>query len=289
MEIVALFVVGIVVLLILTGVKVVPQAQNYLVERLGRYHRTLEAGLHITIPFYETIRKKVDIIERQLPTKEISAITLDNAAIGIELAILYRIADAARSVYRIQDVSQAIQTSVTGVVRSTIGMTNMDDVQSNRRAISESIEKELQTVTAEWGIVLSRVEVLDVSVDAKTREAMQMQLNSERSRRAVVRQAEGDKESRQLIADADLYTAKQQAEARKVRADADAYAISTVSKAIAESGHDAVEFEIKKLQANAIGRLGDSDASKFILLPSGLVDSFGAMGATLAAQALTKI
>jgi regulator of protease activity HflC (stomatin/prohibitin superfamily) len=121
---------------------------------------------------------------------------------------------AENSVYRINDIDQAIKTTVTGVVRSVIGKTDLDGVQSNRRLITQAIEEELRAVTEEWGIVLSRVEIVDVEVDDETRSAMQLQLNAERNRRAVVRQAEGEREAAQLKADADLYTAQKQAEAQ---------------------------------------------------------------------------
>ncbi|MDP4908573.1 MAG: SPFH/Band 7/PHB domain protein [Burkholderiaceae bacterium] len=277
MEIVGLSILAAIVIFLMMGIKIVPQSQNYLVERLGRYNRTLEAGLHIVIPIFEMVRHKVDILERQLPTKEISTITLDNVTIGVELAILYRITEASKSIYRIQNVDQAIQTTVTGVVRSVIGKTDLDGVQSNRRELSEAIEQELRAVTQEWGIVLSRVEIIDVQVDEETKSAMQLQLNAERTRRAIVRQAEGEKESKQLQADAELYSAQKLAEARKTLAEADAYAVSVVAKAISEGGESAINFEVKKIQAEAIKVLGSQNNTKLVLLPSDLLESLSSV------------
>jgi regulator of protease activity HflC (stomatin/prohibitin superfamily) len=276
-EIVGLSILAAIVIFLMMGIKIVPQSQNYLVERLGRYNRTLEAGLHIVIPIFEMVRHKVDILERQLPTKEISTITLDNVTIGVELAILYRITEASKSIYRIQNVDQAIQTTVTGVVRSVIGKTDLDGVQSNRRELSEAIEQELRAVTQEWGIVLSRVEIIDVQVDEETKSAMQLQLNAERTRRAIVRQAEGEKESKQLQADAELYSAQKLAEARKTLAEADAYAVSVVAKAISEGGESAINFEVKKIQAEAIKVLGSQNNTKLVLLPSDLLESLSSV------------
>ena len=259
MELVSIALLILVLVFFGLGIKIVPQSQNFVIERLGRYNRTLEAGLHIIIPVIEAVRHRVDILERQLPTSKISTITLDNVTIGIDLAILFRVVHAEKSVYRINNIDQAILTTVTGVVRSVIGKTYLDGVQSNRRSITEAIEEELRAVTEEWGIVLSRVEVIDVEVDDETRKAMQLQLNAERNRRAVVRQAEGEKEAAQLQADADLYTAQRQAEAKRVLADADAYAVNAVAKAIANGGESAINFEIKKIQAKAIESLGVSE------------------------------
>ena len=277
MEIVSIALLVLVAVFFGLGIKIVPQSENFVVERLGRYNRTLEAGLHIIIPVIEYVRHKVDILERQLPTSKISTITLDNVTIGIDLAILFRVVQAEKSVYRIKDINEAIRTTVTGVVRSVIGKTDLDGVQSNRRSISEAIEEELRAVTEEWGIVLSRVEIIDVEVDDDTRRAMQLQLNAERTRRATVRQAEGEKEAAQLKADADLYTAQREAEARKTLADADAYAVSVVSKAISTGGESAVNFEVKKIHAKAIETLGNSQSSKIVLIPAEVIDSLSSV------------
>jgi regulator of protease activity HflC (stomatin/prohibitin superfamily) len=277
MELVSIALLILVLVFFGLGIKIVPQSQNFVIERLGRYNRTLEAGLHIIIPVIEAVRHRVDILERQLPTSKISTITLDNVTIGIDLAILFRVVHAEKSVYRINNIDQAILTTVTGVVRSVIGKTDLDGVQSNRRSITEAIEEELRAVTEEWGIVLSRVEVIDVEVDDETRKAMQLQLNAERNRRAVVRQAEGEKEAAQLQADADLYTAQKQAEAKRVLADADAYAVNAVAKAITNGGESAINFEIKKIQAKAIESLGTNESSKIVILPAELMESLSSV------------
>lgn len=281
MEIVAGAILVVAIIFLALGVKIVPQSQNFLVERLGRYHRTLEAGFQFIIPVFERVGHKVDILERQLPTRQISTITLDNVTIGISLAILYRITEAAKTVYRIKDVDQGILTTVNGVVRSVIGKTDLDGVQSNRRELSDSIESELRSVTQEWGIILSRVEIIDVEVDAETRGAMQLQLNAERTRRAVVRQAEGEKEAAQLKADAELYAAQRQAEARKTLADADAYAVRAVASAISEGGEGAINFEVKKIQADAIRALGASSNSKLILVPAEILETLSSAASRL--------
>lgn len=284
MELVSIALLILVLVFFGLGIKIVPQSQNFVIERLGRYNRTLEAGLHIIIPVIEAVRHRVDILERQLPTSKISTITLDNVTIGIDLAILFRVVHAEKSVYRINNIDQAILTTVTGVVRSVIGKTYLDGVQSNRRSITEAIEEELRAVTEEWGIVLSRVEVIDVEVDDETRKAMQLQLNAERNRRAVVRQAEGEKEAAQLQADADLYTAQRQAEAKRVLADADAYAVNAVAKAIANGGESAINFEIKKIQAKAIESLGVSESSKIVILPAELMESLSSVASRLVSK-----
>lgn len=255
------------------SIKIVPQSENWLVERLGKYNRNLEAGLHLTIPFFESVRYKVQIQERQLPPKPINAITQDNVTIEISLAVLYRITDASKTMYRIADVDAAILTIVNGTVRSVLGKTDLDGVQSNRRHLANEIETELQEVSEEWGVKLTRVEITEVDVDDETKSAMQQQLNAERKRRGSVTEAEGRKQATQLDADAKLYAAEKEAMAKKILADAEAYAVSSVSKAIADGGASAVEFEIKKIQALAIQELSKGTNSKIVLVPSDVLSS----------------
>jgi regulator of protease activity HflC (stomatin/prohibitin superfamily) len=182
--------------------------------------------------------------------------------------------DASKTMYRIEDLNLAIKTIVNGAVRSVIGKTDLDGVQSNRRQLALEIETELQNVADEWGIRLTRVEITEVDVDDETKNAMQIQLNAERKRRGVVTEAEGVKQSTQLQADARLYSAQKDAEAKKILADAEAYAVSVVSKAITEGGTSAVEFEIKKIQAAAVQEIAKGTNSKVIMLPSDVLSSF---------------
>lgn len=270
--IVVVILMALIVVQLVRSVRIVPQSQNHIVERLGKYNRTLDAGLHIIAPVMESVRHKVDILERQMPEILIQAITLDNVTIDLTLAIMYRIEDAAKSVYKVQNVEQAIRTAVIGMVRSVIGKTDLDGVQSNRRQLSDEIESELTVICAEWGIVLSRVEIVDVEVDSATKSAMQLQLNAERSRRASVREAEGKKEAAYLAADAELYQAQRAAEARRLLADSEAYAVSAVAKAIAEGGQPAVEFEMRKLHSDAMKSLAGSSNGKLVLIPSDFLD-----------------
>lgn len=274
METVLVALLAMVVAAIVLGVKIVPQSQNWVVERFGRYLRTLEAGLHVVVPFVDQVRHRVDVLERQLPEMTNSTITSDNVTIEIKLAVLIRVRDAARSVYRIANLDTGIATTVTGTVRSVIGRMDLDSVQSNRRQIIDAIETELRQASEEWGVLISRVEVVDVVVDEETRRAMQMQLNAERERRAMVRKAEGEREATQLAADAQLYAANRQAEAKRVLAEAEAYAMNTIAAAIAGGGALAAGFEIQKQQVQAIGELAKGPSAKLVLVPTDLLGAF---------------
>ncbi len=268
-----LFIAVLILITLRYSIKIVPQSEKWVVERIGKYHRTLEAGLQLIIPFFESIRFKVAVQETQLTPDPINSITKDNVSISIKLAILYRITDPSRSKYRIENLELGIKTIINGTVRNVIGKTDLDEVQSNRGQLAIEIETELQHVADEWGIKLTRVEITEVDVDDKTKEAMQIQLNAERMRRGTVTQAEGDKQAVQLNADAELYKSQKHAEAKKILADAEAYAVTVVSKAISEGGSSAVEFEIRKIQAEAVKELAHGTNTKLVILPTDVLSA----------------
>ncbi len=276
-----LAVIGLMVIIALSGIKVVPQSQEYVVEQFGKYIKTLPAGLNFILPVIHQVASKVSILERQLEPQQISVITKDNVEIHLTAAVFFRIIDAAKSVYRIADIDQAVQTTVTSIVRSTGGQMEFDEVQSKRDFISEKIKESLSEACAIWGIEITRTEVLDVSVDAATRNAMQQQLNAERERRAAVTKAEGDRQAQQLKADAELYTAQKNAEARRVLADAEAYATTQVGIAIQSNGQPAVDFEIMKQQISSIAEIAKSPNSKLLVIPTDITKSLGSLAVLL--------
>ena len=277
-----LFILLLVIVALWLSINIVPQSQNWVIESLGKYSRTLNAGFQLIIPFLEKVAFKVSAQETQLPPDPINAITHDNVPITVELAILYRIIDPSKTMYRIENLQLGIKTIINGTVRSVIGKTDLDGVQSNSRHLADEIENELQLVADEWGIKLTRIEITEIEVDAATKQAMQIQLNAERVRRGTVTNAEGEKQAAQLRADADLYTAQKKAEATMVLADAEAYAVNAVSKAITNGGESAVEFEIRKIQAAAVKELAQGNNTKLIMLPSDVLSSLsGTIGKIL--------
>lgn len=265
-------------LLLLTLAKafiIVPQSEAYVIERLGKYSRVARPGLHVLVPFIEQVRRKVDVLERQLSDLKQDAITSDNVVIEVVLAVFFRVTAPERMVYRIKDIDRAVSTTVAGIARSEIGTTELDRVQSNRSELNAAIRDQLAGATGDWGINVTRAEVLDVNLSPTTREAMMQQLNAERKRRASVTEAEGSKRTVELNADATLYEARKTAEARRILAEADAYATTTVAAAIAEHGTEALEFEIRKRQIEAMGQVAKGENSRIVVLPTELADAFG--------------
>jgi len=273
------FIVAAILAIVLTfnGVKIVPQSENFVIERFGKYTKTLKAGLNFVIPILDRVAGKLSILERQLPEKPHDVITKDNVTIIITNTIFFKIVDAAKASYRIQNLESAINNAVTGTVRSIIGSIEFDEVQSHRDQINKKIKSSLEETCADWGVDITRTEILDVDVDENTKKAMQQQINAERERRAVVMAAEGKKKSAELQADAELYTAQKQADAKRLLADADAYATKTIAEAINKEGASAIQFEIQKRQVEAIGQLSSSNNAKLILLPNDIISALSSV------------
>lgn len=268
---VALFV----IVCILLGVRIVPQSEKYVVERFGRLRSVLGPGINLIVPFLDKVAHKISILERQLPNANQDAITRDNVLVKIETSVFYRILHPEKTVYRIRDVDAAISTTVAGIVRAEIGMMELDEVQSNRSEVIAKIKAQVADAVDDWGIEVTRAEILDVDLDAQTREAMMQQLNAERARRAQVTEAEGTRRAVELAADAELYAAEQTAKARRIAADAEAYATGVVAKAIAENGLEAAQYQVALKQVEALSALGKSGGSQTILVPASALDAFG--------------
>jgi regulator of protease activity HflC (stomatin/prohibitin superfamily) len=261
--------------LILKAVRIVSQSEQHVIERFGRLHSVLGPGINLIVPFLDRVAHKISILERQLPTASQDAITRDNVLVQIETSVFYRIIQPEKTVYRIRDVDGAISTTVAGIVRAEIGKMDLDEVQTNRSSVINTIKNSVESAVDDWGIEVTRAEILDVNLDTATRAAMMQQLNAERARRAQVTEAEGSKRAVELGADAELYASEQSAKARKILADAEAYATTAVAKAIAEHGIEAAQYQVALKQVEALTALGTSAGSQTIVVPASAMDAFG--------------
>lgn len=264
-----------VIIVIFKGVRIVSQSEKHVVERFGRLHSVLGPGINFVVPFLDVVRHKISILERQLPTASQDAITKDNVLVQVDTSVFYRITEPEKTVYRIRDVDGAITTTVAGIVRAQIGKMDLDEVQANRAHLIETIKLSVEDAVDDWGIEVTRAEILDVNLDQQTRQAMLQQLNAERARRAQVTEAEGQKRSVELHADAELYEAEQKAKARRISADAEAYATQVVAKAIKENGIEAAQYQVALKQVEALNALGNGDGKQTIVLPAAALEAFG--------------
>ncbi|MBT9245803.1 SPFH/Band 7/PHB domain protein [Gemmobacter fulvus] len=263
-----------VILCIFLGVRIVPQSEKHVVERFGRLRAVLGPGINFVVPFLDRVRHKVSVLERQLPTAHQDAITTDNVLVKVETSVFYRITEPEKTVYRIRDVDAAIATTVAGIVRSEIGKMELDQVQSNRTGLTAQIREQVRAMVDDWGIEVTRAELLDVNLDEATRAAMLQQLNAERARRAQVTEAEGKKRAVELNADAELYAAEQEAKARRILADAEAYATGVIAEAIKMNGLEAAQYQVALKQVEALAEVAKGEGKQTILLPAHALDAF---------------
>ena len=264
-----------IILCIWLGVRIVPQSEKHVVERFGRLRAVLRPGINFIMPFIDRVAHKISVLERQLPTHKQDAITADNVLVTVDTSVFYRITEPEKTVYRIRDVDAAIATTVAGIVRAEIGTMDLDHVQSNRSVLIGKIRDALIQVVDDWGIEVTRVELLDVNLDEATRSAMLQQLNAERARRAQVTEAEGKKRSVELNADAELYAAEQAAKARRITADAEAYATSAIAAAIKENGLEAAQFQVALKQVEALTAVGNGPGKQTVIVPASALEAFG--------------
>ena len=264
-----------VILCIYKGVRIVSQSEKHVVERFGRLRTVLGPGINFIVPFLDRVAHEISILERQLPNASQDAITADNVLVQVETSVFYRIIEPERTVYRIRDVDGAIATTVAGIVRAEIGKMELDEVQANRAQLISTIKLAVEDAVVDWGIEVTRAEILDVNLDQATRDAMLQQLNAERERRAVVTRAEGEKRAVELNADAELYEAEQNAKARRIEADAEAYATQVVAKAIQDNGLEAAQYQVALKQVESLNALGSSPSSNTVVLPANALEAFG--------------
>jgi regulator of protease activity HflC (stomatin/prohibitin superfamily) len=286
--IVSLVLLTLLIIIVFTGIKIVPQSNEYVVERFGKFSKTLKAGVNYIVPIIDTIKHNISILERQLESFQISVITRDNVEVKLETTVFFRIIDAAKSVYRISDIDRALQTTSESIVRSAAGKLDLDELQSSREEMNEDILKNLRSAADIWGIEITRSEITDVIVDERTKDAQRQQLNAEREKRAAIAKAEGDKRSMELLADAKLYEAQKISEAIKIEADANAYSIEAeakataaqtrmVAEAINNNGQAAVNYDILKRQVDGLAKLAASDNSKTVIMPTDITKAIGSL------------
>jgi regulator of protease activity HflC (stomatin/prohibitin superfamily) len=260
---------------IFKAVRIVPQSEKYVVERFGRLRSVLGPGINFLVPYLDRVAHKVSVLERQLPNARQDAISADNVLLQVETSVFYRVTEPEKTVYRIRDIDAAIATTVTGIVRSEIGKLELDQVQSNRAQLIERVREQVAAMVDEWGVEVTRAEILDVALDEATRNAMLQQLNAERARRAQVMEAEGKKRAVELGADADLYAADQAAKARRLTADAEAYATGVIAGAIKENGLEAAQFQVALKQVEALQAIAAGEGKQTILVPANALEAFG--------------
>lgn len=249
------------------GVRIVPQGSKHVVQRLGKYHRTLPPGLNIIIPYIDIVAYKVttkDIV-LDIPSQEV--ITRDNAVIIVNAVAYINIISPEKSVYGVEDYRLAIQNLVQTSLRSIVGEMALDDALSSRDQIKAKLKAAISDDIADWGITIKTVEIQDINPSQTMQTAMEEQAAAERQRRATVTRADGEKEAAVLEADGRLEASKRDAQAKVVLAEASQRAIQKVTEAIQDRELPAM-FIIGERYVEAMRQLSSSENAKIVVVPA---------------------
>ncbi|MGA7703846.1 MAG: SPFH domain-containing protein [Solirubrobacteraceae bacterium] len=285
---VALIVVAAFVLFLLFAaartIRVIPQARAGVVERLGRYSRTLEPGLTIVTPFIDRVKPLVDLREQVVNFAPQSVITEDNVVVAIETVLYFTITDPRSATYEVANPLQAIEQLTVTTLRNVIGGLTLEDTLTARENVNTQLRVVLDEATGKWGIRINRVEIKSVDPPQDIRAAMEKQMRAERDRRAAILTAEGEKQAQVLTAEgqqqAVVLRAEGDRQAAVLRAEGEAKAIDTVFKAIHEGKPSRELLSYEYLQM--LPSLAEGDSNKVFVIPSEFAEAFGGIGEAIA-------
>ena len=310
-----LIIAAIAVISVLKGFKIVPQAETRVVERLGRYDRTLQSGINFLFPIIDRAREviqrdevkyadgsksvimrttsRIDLREQVYDFDKQSVITKDNVTTTINALLYFQIVDPVKSVYEIDNLPNAIEKLTQTTLRNVIGELELDETLTSRDTINSKLRIVLDEATNKWGVKVNRVELQDITPPESVRRAMEQQMQAERERRAkvleakghkeaMILQSEGEKESQINQAEAERQTqilkAQGEADARVLQATAEAEAIRKVAEAIAESKTDPATYMLLMKYVETLKEIGAGEQSKTIFLPFEASNLVGALG-----------
>jgi len=265
--IVALLLLVFIVVTVAKGVRLVPQGQEWIVERLGKYRTTLKPGLNFLIPYMDQVSYRLSTKDLILDVQQQEVITRDNAVILANALCFAKIVDPAKAAYGVEDYAQAITSLAMTSLRAIIGEMELDQALSSRDEIKARLRVSMAEQTVDWGITVKAVEVQELKPTPSMQAAMEMQAAAERERKAVVTRAEGAKQAAILEADARLEAAKRDSVAQVTLAQASAAALSKISEAVG-SEPTPVLYLLGERYINAMEKLATSENAKTVVLPA---------------------
>jgi regulator of protease activity HflC (stomatin/prohibitin superfamily) len=254
------------------GVRIVPQGEEWIVERLGKYHGTLKPGLNIVIPYIDKIAYQLVTKDIILDVQEQEVITRDNAVILTNAIAFVKVTDPVKAVYGVTDFSEAIRNLIMTTLRSIVGEMELDEALSSRDKIKARLRESIADEAVDWGLTVKSVEIQDIKPSQSMQKAMEMQAAAERERKAVVTRAEGAKQSAILEAEARLESAKRDANAQVMLAEASAEAIRRVTAAIGEQTVP-MSYLLGEKYIAALASMGEKDNAKVVVLPADLQEA----------------
>ncbi len=281
---VLLILVAVVVLVALArAIRIVPQQQVYIIERLGRYNRSLTPGANLLVPFVDSVREKVDLRENVVSFPPQPVITSDNLVVSIDTVLYYVVTDPRLATYAIRDFLQAIEQLTVTTLRNVIGSLDLEKALTSRDDINRQLRGVLDETTGKWGIRVTRVEIKAIEPPPSIRDSMEKQMRAERDRRAAILQAEGHKQSQILTAEGDkqgaILRAQGSREAQVLHAEGQAKAIRTVADAVHRANPD--PKLLAYLYVQALPAIAQGESNKLWIIPSELTKALEGIGGVI--------
>jgi len=273
--VVVLLILLFIIIVISRTVRIVPQAQACVVERLGRYSRTLQAGLHILVPFVDRITSRLDLREQVVSFQPQPVITEDNLVVSIDSVIYFQVTDPKSATYEIQNYIWGVEQLTVTTLRNVVGSMDLEATLTSRDQINSQLRGVLDEATGKWGIRVNRVELKAIDPPPSVQESMEKQMRAERDRRAAILTAEGIKQSQILTAQGEQQAAILRAEGDKqsavLRAAGEAQAIQQVFDAIHTADPDPKLLAYQYLQA--LPQIAQGDSNKIWVVPAELTNA----------------
>ncbi len=269
-----------VLVVIIRSIRIIPQATAGIVERLGRYHKTLSPGLNLLVPFIDRVRPLIDMREQVVSFPPQPVITEDNLVVSIDTVIYFQVTDARAATYEIRNYLGAVEQLTTTTLRNVVGGLNLEEALTSRDEINGQLRIVLDEATGKWGIRVGRVEIKAIDPPLSIQDSMEKQMRAERDRRALILTAEGTKQSAILTAEgarqAEILRAEGDKAAAVLRAQGEAEAIQTVFRAIHEGDADPKLLAYQYLQM--LPKVSDSPSSKLWIIPSEFTEALKGIG-----------
>src|SRR6478736_1558437 len=277
-------------------VRIVPQGYEWTKETFGRYTSTMSPGLHILVPIYHTVGRKMNMMEQVLDVPSQDVITKDNAVVRVDGVVFYQVLDAAKAAYEVANLNQAILNLIMTNIRTVLGSMDLDESLSKRDDINARLLRVVDEATHPWGLKCNRIEIKDIQPPRDLIDSMARQMKAEREKRAnildaegfrqaAILKAEGEKQAVILAAEGEKEAAFRQAEARERLAAAEAKATEVVSAAIVNGDVNALNYFVANKYIEALKAMADSPNQKMLLLP---IEATGVLGSLAGIAELAK-